>query len=102
MPSSNPRLNVVLDRELQKDLRIAAKKRGKALSATAAELLRDALERDEDLFLARLSERREKMSKRTYFDEETWKRKPGYCCQGPFKPCLNSFRRQLDRRSSAN
>jgi plasmid stability protein len=49
MPSSNPRLNVVLDRELQKDLRIAAKKRGKSLSAAAAELLRDALERDEDL-----------------------------------------------------
>jgi plasmid stability protein len=77
MPSSNSRLNVVLDRELQKDLRIAAKKRGKSLSATAAELLRDALERDEDLFLARLSERREKMSKRTYSNEEAWKGKLG-------------------------
>ncbi len=41
-------------------------------SATAAELLRDALERDEDLFLARLSECREKTSKRTYSDEEAW------------------------------
>jgi len=77
MPSSNPRLNVVLDRELQKDLRIAAKRRGKSLSAAAAELLRDALERDEDLFLARLSERREKTSKRTYSDEEAWKGKLG-------------------------
>jgi plasmid stability protein len=73
MPSSNPRLKVVLDRELQKNLRIAAKKRGKSLSATAVELLRDALERDEDLFLVRLSERREKMSKRTNSDEEAWK-----------------------------
>ena len=77
MPSSNPRLNVVLDRELQKDLQIAAKKRGKSLSAVAAELLRDALERDEDLFLARLSEWREKTSKRTYSDEEAWKGKLG-------------------------
>jgi len=77
MPSSNPRLNVVLDRELQKDLWLAAKRRGKSLSAAAAELLRDALERDEDLFLARLSESREKTSKRTYSDEEAWQRKLG-------------------------
>lgn len=77
MPSSNPRLNVVLDRELQRGLRLAAKKRGKSLSAAAAELLRDALERDEDVFLARLSERREKASKRTYSDEQAWKGKLG-------------------------
>lgn len=77
MPSLNPRLNVVLDRDLQRDLRLAAKRRGKSLSAAAAELLRDALERDEDVFFARLSERREKTSKRTYSDEEAWKGKLG-------------------------
>ena len=77
MPSSNPRVNVVLDRELQKNLQLAARKRGKSLSAAAAELLRDALERDEDLFLARLSEHREKTSKRTYSDEQAWKGKLG-------------------------
>ena len=75
MPPTNPRLNVVLDRELQKDLRLVAKRRGKSLSAVAADLLRDTLERDEDLLLARLSERREKTSKRTYSDEEAWKGK---------------------------
>ena len=73
MPTSNPRVNVVLDRELQKDLRLAAKRRGKSVSAAAADLLRDALERDEDLFLARLSERRERTSKRTYSHAEAWK-----------------------------
>ena len=73
MPTSNPRVNVVLDRELQKDLRLVAKQRGKSVSAAAADLLRDALERDEDLFLARLSERREKTSKRTYSHTEAWK-----------------------------
>ena len=77
MPSTNPRLNVVLDRELQKDLRLAARRRGKSLSAVAADLLRDALERDEDVFFARLSERREKTGKRTYSDEEAWKGKLG-------------------------
>ncbi len=77
MPSVNPRLNVVLDRDLQKDLRIAAKRRGKSLSAVAADLLRDALDRDEDLFLVRLSERRERTSKRTYSDAEAWKGKLG-------------------------
>lgn len=77
MPSVNPRLNVVLDQDLQKDLRIAAKRRGKSLSAVAADLLRDALDRDEDLFLVRLSERRERTSKRTYSDAEAWKGKLG-------------------------
>ena len=77
MPSINPRLNVVLDRDLQKDLRVAAKRRGKSLSAVAADLLRDALDRDEDLFLVRLSERRERTSKRTYSDAEAWKGKLG-------------------------
>jgi predicted DNA-binding protein len=77
MPSSNSRLNIVLDRELQRDLRLAAEKRGKSLAAAAAELIRDALERDEDLFLARLSERREKSSKRRYSDKQAWKGKLG-------------------------
>jgi predicted DNA-binding protein len=69
----NPRLSIVLDRELKRDLRLAAKKRGKSLSATAAESLRDALERDEDLYLSRLSEHREKTTKRIYSHEEVWK-----------------------------
>jgi hypothetical protein len=64
---------VVLDRELQRHLRLVARKRGKSVSAAAAELLRDALERDEDLFLARLAERRERTRKRTYSHEEAWK-----------------------------
>jgi plasmid stability protein len=69
----NPRLSIVLDRELKRDLRLAAKKRGKSLSATAAELLSDALERDEDLYLSRLSEHREITTKRIYSHEEVWK-----------------------------
>ncbi len=77
MPSVNPRLSVVLDLDLQKDLRAAAKRHGKSLSAVAADLLRDALDRDEYLFLARLSERRERTSKRTYSDVEAWKGKLG-------------------------
>jgi hypothetical protein len=68
----NPRLSIVLDRELKRDLRLAAKKRGKSLSATAAELLSDALG-DEDLYLSRLSEHREKTIKRIYSHEEVWK-----------------------------
>jgi plasmid stability protein len=74
MPSSNPRLNVVLDRELQKDLRLVAKRRGKSLSAVAADLLRDALERDEDMMLARLADKREKSVKRWLSHEDVWKK----------------------------
>jgi hypothetical protein len=69
----NPRLTIVFDRELRRDLWLAAKKRGKSLSAIAAELLRDALERDEDICLCRLAEHREKTTKRIYSDDEVWK-----------------------------
>ncbi len=61
--ASNPRLNVVLDRDLHKDLRLVAKRRGKSLSAVAADLLRGAIERDEDMMLARLADGREKSVK---------------------------------------
>jgi plasmid stability protein len=74
MPATNPRLNVVLDRELQKDLRLAAKRRGKSLSAVAADLLRDALERDEDMMLARLADKREKSVKRWHSHDDVWKK----------------------------
>lgn len=74
MPTSNPRLNVVLDRELQKDLKLAAKRRGKSVSAVAADLLRDALERDEDLFLSRLADKREKNVRRWHSHEDVWKK----------------------------
>ena len=74
MPSTNPRLSVVLDRELQRGLRLAAKHRGKSLSAVAADLLRDALERDEDMMLARLADRREKSVKRWHSREEARKK----------------------------
>jgi plasmid stability protein len=74
MPSINPRLNVVLDRELQKDLRLAAKRRGKSLSAVAADLLRDALERDEDMMLARLADKRERSVKHWHGHEDVWKK----------------------------
>jgi plasmid stability protein len=74
MPTANPRVNVVLDRELQKDLRLAAKRRGKSVSAVAADLLRDALDRDEDLFLSRLADKRERSVRRWHGHEEVWKK----------------------------
>ncbi len=74
MPTAHPRVNVVLDRELQRDLKLAAKRRGKSVSAAAADLLRDALDRDEDLFLARLAEKREKNVKRWASHQEVWKK----------------------------
>lgn len=52
MTAERPRLSVTLDRDLRRHLRLVARKRGKSLSATAAELLRDALDHDEDLFVA--------------------------------------------------
>ena len=70
----NPRLSITLDRELRRDLRLAAKKRGKSLSATAAELLRDALDRDEDMTFARLANKREKSVKRWLGHENVWKK----------------------------
>jgi metal-responsive CopG/Arc/MetJ family transcriptional regulator len=59
MPTKNPRINVVLDKPLYKNVQFLAKKDGVSMSTKIRDLIRDALEIQEDLRLARIAEKRE-------------------------------------------
>jgi len=60
MPSKNPRINVVLDDNLYKNIQFLAETDGVSLSAKVKDLIKEALEVQEDLYLASFAEEREK------------------------------------------
>jgi predicted DNA-binding protein len=60
MPSKNPRINVVLDDNLYKNIQFLAETDGVSLSAKVKDLIKEALEVQEDLHLAAFAEEREK------------------------------------------
>jgi len=59
MPAKNPRINVVLDDPLYQNVRFLAKKEGVSLSTKVKDLLREAMEIQEDIYLASIAEERE-------------------------------------------
>ena len=59
MPAKNPRINVVLEDPLYEGVRFLAQKDGVSLSAKVRDLIREALEVQEDIYLARFVETRE-------------------------------------------
>ncbi len=59
MPAKNPRINVVLDPRLFKNVQFLAEKDGVSLSTKVRDLLKDAMEIQEDIYLANIAERRE-------------------------------------------
>lgn len=61
MPAKNPRVNVVLERALYEALGKLARREGTSLSTKARDLLRDALETQEDLVLAEIAQERERI-----------------------------------------
>ena len=60
MPSKNTRINVVLDDNLYKNIQFLAETDGVSLSAKVKDLIKEALEVQEDLYLASFAEEREK------------------------------------------
>ena len=60
MPSKNPRINVVFDDNLYKNIQFLAETDGVSLSAKVKDLIKEALEVQEDLYLATFAEEREK------------------------------------------
>ncbi len=67
MPAQNPRINVVLNNLLYQDVRLLAKKDNVSLSAKVRDLLKEALEIQEDIALSGFAEKRE----RTWNDSKT-------------------------------
>ncbi len=60
MPSQKPRINIVLDNILYQNVRLLAERDNISLSAKVRELLKEALEIQEDIALSGFAEEREK------------------------------------------
>ena len=59
MPAKNPRINVVLEDPLYKQVQFLAQKDGMSMSAKVRELLKEIIETQEDIFLAEIASERE-------------------------------------------
>ncbi len=66
MPTKNPRVNVVLEKPLYESVRQLAKKEQVSLSLKIRDLVREALEAQEDAALAQFAEEREKTFRRSH------------------------------------
>ncbi len=75
MPAKNPRINVVLDTPLFKNVQFLAKQSGVSLSTKVRDLLKQAIETQEDIYLAKIAEAREETLNpdSTLSHEEVWR-----------------------------
>lgn len=64
MPTKNPRVNVVLEKPLYNRVEHLARKDGISMSLKVRDLVREALEMEEDVALAIFAEERERTFKR--------------------------------------
>ena len=78
MPAKNPRINVVLDSPLYKHVQSLAKRDGVSLSTKVRDLLKEALETNEDMYLAAFAEERESDLEisAVLTHDEVWSRNP--------------------------
>lgn len=60
MPSKNPRINVVLEKPIYNSIQHLAEKEGISLSLKVRDLVKEALEIEEDIALTLFAEKREK------------------------------------------
>ncbi|HCC69512.1 MAG TPA: hypothetical protein DEP99_06490 [Nitrospiraceae bacterium] len=60
MPAKNPRINVVLEKPLFNSIEYLAKRDGVSLSLKVRDLVKEALEIEEDIALSILAEKRER------------------------------------------
>ncbi len=74
MPAKNPRISVILEPSVYQKVRLLAQKEGVSLSSKARDLIIEALEIHEDIYLTDLAEEREKSWNRSLClsHEEVW------------------------------
>ena len=72
MPTQNPRLNIVLNESIAKNLDFLAKEEGKSMSALGRELIEQALELREDFLLSQFADERVKETKTYISHEDAW------------------------------
>ncbi len=64
MPTKNPRVNVVLEKPLYRTIEQIAKRDGVSMSLKVRDLVKEALEIEEDIALSAFAESREKTFKK--------------------------------------
>ena len=74
MPTNKPRINVVVDPSLYGQVERIAHERGISMSLVARDLIKEALETEEDIGLERVAEQRESTlyRDRALSHEDTW------------------------------
>ena len=74
MATKNPRLNVVLEPKLYKAVEKLANRDGISLSLKARDLIKDALEYDEDIYWVEEAKKRDKIfqKKKALSHKEVW------------------------------
>ena len=74
MPTKNPRINVVLEKPLYNNVERLAERDGVSLSLKVRDLVKEALEIEEDIGLAQLAETREETfnRKKSLKHHEVW------------------------------
>ncbi len=65
MPTKNPRINVVLEKPLYDNIERLAKKDGVSLSLKVRDLVKEALEIQEDITLSNFAKKRERTFRKT-------------------------------------
>jgi len=73
MPTNNPRIQVTLDEKTNGILATISKEKDLSVSATAANLIKDALEMREDIFLSELAETRDNKDTKWVSHDDAWK-----------------------------
>jgi len=75
MPTKNPRINVAVEKSIYSIIETLAKEKGVSMSMITRELIKEALEINEDVLLTSFAEEREKTfdKAKSLSHEEIWK-----------------------------
>lgn len=73
MPTKNPRINITFEESTAGLLSYLAQQEHKSVSGLAKELIMDALERREDMFLSAIAEARDRAGSKRVKHEDVWK-----------------------------
>lgn len=73
MPTKNPRINITFEESTAGLLSYLANQEHKSVSGLAKELIMDALERREDMFLSGIAESRDHAGSRKVNHADVWK-----------------------------
>ncbi len=73
MPTSNPRFNVTFEPKLSDQISSLAEHEHKSASKLIKDLVIEALEKREDIYLSDIAESRDKKGKKTISHKDAWK-----------------------------